>query len=147
MPYSNRELFARLLECEAGGEGDNGQRAVASVVMNRVQVPYGEYFRVGQGDIRKIINQRGQFDCIRTELRGAPNAQNIYNMNPTELNYEIADWAINGGLASDVLNSLWYMNPFKPDCPTYFPYNGTGVVYNRLRKHCFYTPTNKYAET
>ena len=34
MAYSDRELLARLIECEAGGEGDNGMRAVASVVMN-----------------------------------------------------------------------------------------------------------------
>ena len=37
MAYSDRELLARLIECEAGGEGDNGMRAVASVVMNRVR--------------------------------------------------------------------------------------------------------------
>ena len=34
MTYSNRELLARLIECEAGGEGDIGMAAVASVVMN-----------------------------------------------------------------------------------------------------------------
>ena len=37
----DRELFARLIQCEAGGEGDNGMRAVASVVMNRVNAPGG----------------------------------------------------------------------------------------------------------
>ena len=36
MAYSDRELLARLIECEAGGEGENGMKAVASVVMNRV---------------------------------------------------------------------------------------------------------------
>lgn len=35
MAYSDRELLARLIECEAGGEGENGMKAVASVVMNR----------------------------------------------------------------------------------------------------------------
>ena len=35
---SELELFARLIQCEAGGEGDNGMRAVASVVMNRVRI-------------------------------------------------------------------------------------------------------------
>ena len=39
------ELFARLIQCEAGGEGDNGMRAVASVVMNRVRTRVGEYGR------------------------------------------------------------------------------------------------------
>lgn len=49
----DRELFARLIQCEAGGEGDNGMRAVASVVMNRVNAPGGEYKRVGQAAFAK----------------------------------------------------------------------------------------------
>lgn len=32
MAYSERELLARIVQCEAGGEGDNGMRAVATVV-------------------------------------------------------------------------------------------------------------------
>ena len=39
MPLDDRELFARLIQCEAGGEGENGMKAVASVVMNRVNAP------------------------------------------------------------------------------------------------------------
>ena len=39
MAYSERELIARMIQCEAGGEGDNGMKAVASVIMNRVNVP------------------------------------------------------------------------------------------------------------
>ena len=31
MGYSDRELIARLIQCEAGGEGDNGMKAVATV--------------------------------------------------------------------------------------------------------------------
>ena len=62
MAYSDRELLARLIECEAGGEGENGMKAVASVVMNRVRSTGGEYARVGQGSIRKIIFQPGQFE-------------------------------------------------------------------------------------
>ena len=30
MAYSERELLARIIQCEAGGEGDNGMRAVAT---------------------------------------------------------------------------------------------------------------------
>lgn len=63
MPLDDRELFARLIQCEAGGEGENGMKAVASVVMNRVNAPGGEYARVGQGSIRKILYQTGQFVC------------------------------------------------------------------------------------
>ena len=56
MPFTTRELLARLIQCEAGGEGDNGMRAVATVIMNRATIPYGEFFRVSEGgDVRKII--------------------------------------------------------------------------------------------
>ena len=58
MAYSERELLARIIQCEAGGEGDNGMRAVASVVMNRVNASEGEYARISQGgSIRNIIYQ------------------------------------------------------------------------------------------
>ena len=58
MAYSERELLARIIQCEAGGEGDNGMKAVASVVMNRVNVSQGEYARISQGgSIRNIIFQ------------------------------------------------------------------------------------------
>ena len=37
MALTTRELFARLIQCEAGGESYEGQLAVGSVVMNRVR--------------------------------------------------------------------------------------------------------------
>ena len=63
-----RELFARLIKCEAGGEGIDGMKAVATVVMNRVRVPYGEYERVCQGDLREVIIQTCQFSCYKTSI-------------------------------------------------------------------------------
>ena len=33
-----RELFARLIQCEAGGEGTDGMMGVATVVMNRATI-------------------------------------------------------------------------------------------------------------
>ena len=75
------ELFARLIQCEAGGEGDNGMKAVASVVMNRVRTSVGEYGRYNT--IPAVIYQDGQFNCVRTRLSGRTNLQNVYNMNPT----------------------------------------------------------------
>lgn len=62
MGYSARELLARLVKCEAGGEGDTGMKAVATVVMNRVNVPEGEYQRVNQGNIQNVVYQQCQFD-------------------------------------------------------------------------------------
>ena len=148
MAYSERELLARIIQCEAGGEGDNGMKAVASVVMNRVNVPIGEYSRISQGgSIRNIIFQQGQFDCATDQLLNRYNPQNIYNMNPTEIHYEIADWAISGNRLNEVGECLWYLNPFRPDCLNIFPSNGSGTYHTRLGDHCFYRPTELYKDT
>jgi N-acetylmuramoyl-L-alanine amidase len=147
MPFTNLEHFERLIKCEAGGEGDNGMKAVASVVMNRVEVPYGEYQRVAQGNIRIVMEQPYQFTCFETSVGGAYNAQNIYNIQPEQIHYDIAEWAMAGGNLGAILNSLWYFNPFAPSCQPYFPINGNGVITNRINNHCFYVPTQKYAKT
>lgn len=148
MPYTTRELLARLIKCEAGGEGDDGMAAVASVVRNRADVPYGEFFRVSQGgDIRKIIEQPGQFVCMRSTVGGEYNSQNVWNMDPEEIHYQIADWVLAGNTFSAVGDSLFFYNPYSETCPTYFPPNEMGVAYNRINQHCFYRPTEKYAES
>lgn len=129
MAYSDRELLARLVQCEAGGEGDNGMKAVASVIMNRVNVPVGEYSRISQGgNIRNIIFQPCQFDCAKENLNNQYKPQNIYNMNPTNIHYEIADWALAGNRLSEVGECLWFLNPFSPNCPNIFPYNGSRII-------------------
>ncbi|KEI01685.1 cell wall hydrolase [Clostridium botulinum] len=147
MAYSNRELLARIIKCEAGGEGEDGMKAVATVIMNRVRIPYGEYQRICQGDIRKVIYQEGQFDCVRSTLGGQPNPQTIWANPPEQIHYDIADWALAGNRLYNVGYSLWYFNPFAPSCPYNFPYNGTGSFQVRVVQHCFYNPTELYAET
>ena len=123
-------------------------KAVASVIMNRVNVSEGEYARVSQGgSIRNIIYQQGQFDCATEQLLNRYNPQNIYNMNPTEIHYEIADWAISGNRLNEVGECLWYLNPFRPDCLNIFPSNGSGTYHTRLGDHCFYRPTELYKDT
>lgn len=148
MGYSDREVIARIIQCEAGGEGDNGMKAVATVIMNRAQATVGEYSRVSQGgNIRNIIFQPGQFDCVRETINGMYSPQNIYNMNPTNVHYEIADWALAGNKLNDVGECLWYLNPFRPTCGSTFPTNGSGTFHTRLGEHCFYRPTSSYANT
>lgn len=148
MGFSDRELLARIIMCEAGGEGDNGMRAVASVIMNRVNSSSGEYFRVSEGgNIRNIIMQKGQFNCASDTLGGKYNSQNIYNMNPEEIHYQIADWVLSGNRLNEAGNSLWFMNPFKIVCPKEFPYNGTGSLHTRIINHCFFVPTSLYYNT
>lgn len=123
-------------------------RAIATVIMNRVNVSNGEYSRVSQGgNIRNIIYQQGQFDCARETIGGSYNSQNIYNMNPTDIHYQIADWAIAGNKLSEIGECLWYLNPFRPTCSSTFPSNGSGILHTRIGKHCFYRPTSLYANT
>ena len=147
MPFDARELLARIIQCEAGGEGVTGMQAVATVVMNRVHIAGGEYLRTGAGNIHNVIYQPYQFDCARTEIGGQYNPQNIYNMSPEPIHYDIADWALAGNSLNAVGDSLWYFNPFSENCEQYFPRNGSGVYHTRINKHCFYRPTSLYWET
>ena len=147
MPLSDRELFARLIRCEAEGEGLEGQRGVATVVMNRVHVCCGEYARVNKGRLRNVILQDRQFTCTLTTVYGQPNPQNIYSMTPRAVDYQTADWALSGNQIPGLELALWYFNPYSPDCQTYFPVNKSGVYQLRIAQHCFYNPTPKYYET
>jgi len=148
MAFSDRELLARIVQCEAGGEGDNGMKAVATVIMNRVRASRGEYARISMGgSIRNIIFQQGQFDCAREEIRGEYNQQNIYNMVPEPIHFEIADWALAGNRLNEVGDCLWFLNPYSEDCIPTFPYNGSGALHTRVNQHCFYRPTNLYSQT
>ena len=123
-------------------------KAVATVIMNRVQASEGEYARISQGgNIRNIVFQSGQFDCVRETINGQYNPQNIYNMNPTDVHYEIADWALAGNKLNEIGECLWYLNPFRPTCGSTFPSNGSGILHTRLGDHCFYRPTSTYADT
>ena len=147
MALTTRELFARLIKCEAGGEGDDGMRAVATVIMNRATITYGEFARVSRGgDVRNIIEQPDQFVCMQTYVNGAYNSQNVYNMVPDEIHYEIVDWAMAGGRLPGIDHSLFFFNPYSNTCPPYFPTN-VGVIHNRVGDHCFYVPTSYYADT
>ncbi len=146
MPFNNRELLARIIKCEAEGEGENGMKAVATVVMNRVNAPNGEYQRVGLGNIRTIIFQPNQFDCAATQKNGVDMIRNIYTTPPEDIHFEIADWALGGGKLFGVDGSLWYLNP-QIECYDYFPPNKSGKYFTTLNQHCFYTPTARYKTT
>ena len=139
------ELLARIIQCEAGGEGEVGMKAVACVVMNRVNITYGEYGRL-EPTVRAVIYQPGQFDCARETIRGQYNPQNIYNMLPEPIHYDIAEWAMVGNRVTGLGEALWYFNPFSPNCRPNFPSN-VGVFVLRIGNHCFYNPTAAYAET
>ena len=146
--YSDRELLARLIECEAGGEGDIGMRAVATVIMNRVHADGGEFAVVSNGgNLKNIVFQERQFACAEESRNGIPNPQNIYNMNPQAIHYAIADWALSGGKLDEVADALYFYNPYSNDCAYFFPQGGSGAFFIRIINHCFYYPTQIYYES
>lgn len=144
MAYSDLELLARIIKCEAGGEGENGMKAVASVVMNRVNVTYGEYSRYKT--VRAVVFQPRQFVCAMETVGGEYNAQNIYNMSLEQIHWDIAEWAMAGHRLTNLGTALWFFNPYSPECRTYFP-TRVGVFAIRIGDHCFYNPTDAYADT
>ena len=148
MPFTNRELFAKLIACEAGGEGEDGMKAVATTIINRVNISYGEFASVSQGgNLRNIMFQPNQYTCMKETTAGQYNAQNVYNIDPQQIHYDIADWAIAGNKLNGVDHSLFYFNPFIPTCIFAFPPSGTGRFHNRVHQHCFYVPTMQYRRT
>ena len=106
MAFSDREILARIIECEAGGEGENGMKAVASVVMNRVNVTYGEYSRYKT--VREVVFQPRQFVCAMETVGGEYNAQNIYNMSLEQIHWDIAQWAMAGNRLVQYAEYLQY---------------------------------------
>ena len=144
MAYSDLEILARIIKCEAGGEGENGMKAVASVVMNRVNVTYGEYSRYKT--VREVVFQKGQFVCAMETVGGKYNAQNIYNMSLEQIHWDIAEWAMAGNRLTNLGEALWFFNPFSPECKPNFP-TKVGVFAIRIGDHCFYNPTAAYADT
>lgn len=135
---SDLELLARLIKCEAGGEGENGMRAVASVVMNRVNASSGEYGRYNS--VPDVVFAPRQFECATDQ------PQSIYYLSPEQVHYDIAQWAIAGGRLGEVSDALWFFNPYSSSCRANFP-NNNGYLRTRIGDHCFYSPTASYFNT
>ena len=144
MAYSDLECLARIIQCEAGGEGENGMKAVASVVMNRVNVTYGEYAKYKT--VRQVVFQPRQFVCAMETVDGKYNAQNIYNMSLEQIHWDIAQWAMAGHRLINLGTALWFFNPYSPECRANFP-SRVGTFAVRIGNHCFYNPTDAYADT
>ena len=101
-----------------------------------------------------VIENNPQVDITASQNTGTYifkvknyNNQKIYNMNPTDVHYNIADWALSGNRLNEVDTCLWYLNPFRPTCRSTFPSNGAGTLHTRLGEHCFYRPTPLYDQT
>ena len=152
-PFTQEEiegLIQTVLRAQA--EGKSVRRITMEMgkgdkkAMLRYQNKYRSIVKNNPELIRRIIMQPGQFVCASETENGAYNPQNIYNMNPQEIHYEIADWAIAGNRLPDVAESLWFYNPFGPQCRSRFP-SEVGYWQTRIGDHCFYNPTDAYYRT
>lgn len=137
---SEAELLARLIKCEAGGEGLVGMAAVASVIANRVRTLEGEYGRYNT--VNDVAYAPRQFECVT----GYNPTQNIWSVMPEVIHYELAQWALTGGRLGQLSNTLWFFNPFQTVCPNNFP-TKVGYLNTRIGDHCFYDPNPSYRNT
>lgn len=96
--------------------------------------------------MHNVVFQSRQFDCADDVLMGRYNPQNIYNMHPEQIHYDIADWAMAGNRLTGLGKALWFFNPYSPNCPDTFP-SRVGSFSARIGDHCFYNPTEHYYET
>lgn len=76
-----RELIARLLWTEARGENDECQRAIVSVIFNRLKS--GNWGNT----IHNVIYANGQFDCSSI----------LFEITPTEKEYKNVDYILKNG--------------------------------------------------
>ena len=135
---SELELLAKLIQCEAGGEGDVGMRAVATVIVNRLRAIQGEFSR--QQSLSDVVFAPRQFECTTHPT------QNVWLMSPSAIHYDIARWALEGNKLGAVGDALWFYNPLGAPCRAQFP-NSNGTFSVRIGEHCFYRPTPSYAST
>ena len=79
----DRELLARLLYCEGRGESVDCQKAIVSVVLNRLKNGYwGDTFR-------EVIYAKGQFSPVSSGL--------IDKAKPSQTQYDIVDYILENG--------------------------------------------------
>lgn len=91
---SDIELFAALIECEAGSTNYEGMLAVASVVMNRVKNRYypntirgvifqsGQFTPVGSGKVERVLSRGVKSSCVQVvndALAGKNNVGDCLN--------------------------------------------------------------------
>jgi len=102
-----RDLLAKTIAAEAGGESYEGQLAVASVIANRA--------RSGRwgNSLQSVIMAPGQFSAWNgvTGYAGGKGALNMDRINPNQDNYRAADAIISGQYKDVTGGALNYYNP------------------------------------
>lgn len=104
---STRELMAKTLQAEAGGEGYNGMLAAGAVIMNRANA--GGY---GKG-VDGVIMKPGQFSAWNG-VTGYANGQGALDMDkirPNQHAYAAADALLSGNYQDPTGGATHYYNP------------------------------------
>lgn len=103
----DRELLARTLMAEAGGEGLQGMLAAGSVINNRLNAG-------GYGDsLEGVIMKPGQFSAWNgvTGYAGGEGGLDMANMTPSEQAYQAADALLSGQYQDPTGGATHYYNP------------------------------------
>lgn len=107
-----RDLLARTIQAEAGGEGYQGMLAVGSVINNRARS--GNY---GGSKLRDVIMKPGQFSAWNgvTGYAGGEGALDMDKMQPSSAALRVADQIIAGGYDDPTGGATHYYNPDAAD--------------------------------
>lgn len=104
---STRELLAKTIQAEAGGEGYTGMLAVGAVISNRVSASgFGE-------SIQDVILKPGQFSAWNsvTGYAKGKGGMNMDKVKPSKEAYAAADAILSGDFESPVGGATHYYNP------------------------------------
>lgn len=82
------DVLARTLWGEARGEGTEGMQAVASVILNRVQIARGRGKHWWGNDIISVCQKPYQFSCWN---RSDPNFRKLQEVDKRDLNFATAE--------------------------------------------------------
>ena len=104
---SDRDILAKTLEAEAGGEGGQGMLGVGAVIMNRIR--NGGYGSGMQG----VILKDGAFSPWNSVTGYANGAQgkDMMKLQPSPLAYTVADQLLSGGYQDPTGGALNFYNP------------------------------------
>jgi len=105
--YSDEELLARVLQAEAGNQGQRGIQAVAAVIRNRLASP--SY----PNTLRGVLTQKGQFSPVNYYTGYAKGEQGVDfdKIRPNAATREIAAQATAGTIEDPTGGALNFVNP------------------------------------
>ena len=124
------------------GPNGAGKTTVFNLLTKVYQPTMGTIMLNGRDTAGMNTAQANKLGIART----FQNIRLFDNMSVEDIHYDIAEWAIAGNRLTNLGFALWYFNPFSPSCRPNFPSN-VGEFVVRIGNHCFYNPTDAYADT